>query len=205
MHAEQSDGSAFASLLTGIQKRTSLSYQRIADAAGVDRSQVWRWVNAGASPGYEPVRRLAAWLIEERPEVAGPASGLLAAAGYEAAPGPAAHDRASVFALLPAEEGAQLRPHYAEIIGRAEAAAAAHPGEVLKGAWVFPKDPLSAASWDEITANVTALPALFGSDPEVITRRVAEGVAVSIAIAESKTGNGSAAVLPQPLRAVSSP
>lgn len=78
--------SEFARILTGIEERTGLSHQRIAEAAGVDRSQVWRWVSSGSKPGYEPVRRLAAWLIAERPEVAAEAARLLPAAGYETPP-----------------------------------------------------------------------------------------------------------------------
>lgn len=82
MHAEQSGSGEFARLLAGIQERAGLSLPRIAEIAGVDRSQAWRWINSGATPGYEPVRRLAEYLIAERPEVAEAASRLLAAAGY---------------------------------------------------------------------------------------------------------------------------
>jgi len=85
MHSEPE--SEFGRALAAIQERAGLSHQRVADAAGVDRSQVWRWVHSGSKPGYEPVRRLTAWLIAERPEVAGMAARLLPAAGYETAPG----------------------------------------------------------------------------------------------------------------------
>ena len=86
MHPTQNEGGEFARLLAGIQKRTGLSDQAIADVTGVNRSQVWRWTHSGSAPGYEPVRRLAAWLIDERPEVTDAASRLLAAAGYEVPP-----------------------------------------------------------------------------------------------------------------------
>lgn len=73
----------FARLLADLQRDTpGLSYQKLADAAGVHRSQVWRWVNAGSAPGYEPVRRLAAWLTGQYPHLAGAAARLLPAAGY---------------------------------------------------------------------------------------------------------------------------
>jgi transcriptional regulator with XRE-family HTH domain len=80
------DRSEFARLLAAIQERTGLSDHAIAEVTGVNRSQVWRWTHAGSAPGYEPVRRLTAWLTAERPEVAEPASRLLAAAGYENVP-----------------------------------------------------------------------------------------------------------------------
>ena len=73
----------FARLLADLQRDTpGLSYQKLADAAGVHRSQVWRWVNAGSAPGYDPVRRLAAWLAGQYPHLADTAARLLPAAGY---------------------------------------------------------------------------------------------------------------------------
>ena len=72
-------------LLASLQRDTpGLSYTKLADAAGVHRSQVWRWVNADSTPGYEPVRRLAAWLAEHYPHLADTAARLLPAAGYAA-------------------------------------------------------------------------------------------------------------------------
>jgi transcriptional regulator with XRE-family HTH domain len=81
--------SEFARLLQEIKRDAGLSDQQVADAAGIDRSQAWRWANAGAKPGYEPVRRLAAWLVTERPTVAAAALTLLPAAGFETPPAPA--------------------------------------------------------------------------------------------------------------------
>ena len=81
MHPTQPERSEFAHLLAGIQERVHLSYQQVADAAGVNRSQVWRWVNSGSAPGYEAVRLLAAHLIAEYPKVADDAARLLPAAG----------------------------------------------------------------------------------------------------------------------------
>jgi len=81
--------SEFARLLQEIKRDAGLSDQQVADAAGIDRSQAWRWANAGAKPGYEPVRRLAAWLVAERPSAATAALNLLPAAGFETPPVPA--------------------------------------------------------------------------------------------------------------------
>ena len=86
VHPTQPEQSEFARLLAGIQKDAKLSYQQVADAAGVNRSQVWRWINAGSAPGYEPVRRLAAHFIAAYPQLADAASGLLPAAGYQTPP-----------------------------------------------------------------------------------------------------------------------
>ena len=77
----------FRSLLGDIKRDAGLTDQAVADAAGIDRSQAWRWANTAAKPGYEPVRRLAAWLVAERPRVAADALGLLPAAGFETPPG----------------------------------------------------------------------------------------------------------------------
>jgi len=77
----------FARLLAGIKRDAGLSDQDVAAAAGIDRSQAWRWANTGSKPGYEPVRRLAAWLLAERPRVAAAALSLLPAAGFETPPG----------------------------------------------------------------------------------------------------------------------
>jgi len=76
----------FARLLGEIKRDAGLNDQAVADAAGIDRSQAWRWANTAARPGYEPVRRLAAWLLAERPRVAAAALGLLPAAGFETPP-----------------------------------------------------------------------------------------------------------------------
>jgi transcriptional regulator with XRE-family HTH domain len=84
VHAAPSE---FARLLGEIKRDAGLSDQAVADAAGIDRSQAWRWANAGSKPGYEPVRRLAAWLVAERPHVASAALALLPAAGFETPPG----------------------------------------------------------------------------------------------------------------------
>ena len=107
MHPTQNEGGEFARLLAGIQKRTGLSDQAIADVTGVNRSQVWRWTHSGSAPGYEPVRRLAAWLIDERPEVTDAASRLLAAAGYEVPPTAIPRDDSGVYAEVD-EVGAML-------------------------------------------------------------------------------------------------
>ena len=107
MHPTQNEGGEFARLLAGIQKRTGLSDQAIADVTGVNRSQVWRWTHSGSAPGYEPVRRLAAWLIDERPEVTDAASRLLAAAGYEVPPTAIPPDSSGTYAEVD-EVGAML-------------------------------------------------------------------------------------------------
>jgi len=91
MHEEQSGRGEFGRLLAGILERTGLTLQQAADVAGVNRSQVWRWVNSGSVPKYEPVRRLAAYLMAERPEVADRAAALLPAAGYETPPASESH------------------------------------------------------------------------------------------------------------------
>jgi transcriptional regulator with XRE-family HTH domain len=76
----------FARLLREVKRAAGLSDQGVADAAAVDRSQAWRWANAGASPGYEPLRRLAEWIIDRHPDLAPLALQLLPAAGYETPP-----------------------------------------------------------------------------------------------------------------------
>ena len=86
VHPTQPEQSDFARLLAGIQKDAHLSYQQVADVAGVNRSQVWRWVNTGSAPGYEPVRRLAAHLVAAYPQLADAAAALLPAAGYQTPP-----------------------------------------------------------------------------------------------------------------------
>lgn len=83
MHSTPPGRGEFAALLANLQRDTpGLSYQKLADAAGVHRSQVWRWVNAGSTPGYEHVRHLAAWITEQYPHLADVAARLLPAAGY---------------------------------------------------------------------------------------------------------------------------
>jgi Helix-turn-helix domain len=86
MHPTQPEQGEFARLLASIQERAGLSYQQVADAAGVNRSQAWRWVNSGSAPGYEHVRRLAAHLVAAHPQLADAAAGLLPAAGYRIPP-----------------------------------------------------------------------------------------------------------------------
>jgi transcriptional regulator with XRE-family HTH domain len=158
-----SEPGEFARILAAIQKRTGLSHQDIADAAGVNRSQVWRWVNSGSAPGYEPVRRLAAWLLAERPEVDEMASALLGAAGYETPPA-SRHGNPLGVAIDP-EQMAAMVPHLAEVLARLEVARAAHPGQHLTGAMVFPAQPADADTWDRIAAA--------GWDPEGVAWGVA--------------------------------
>jgi transcriptional regulator with XRE-family HTH domain len=80
------DGAELARLLKEAKAAARLSDQDIADAAGVDRSQAWRWAKGTGRPGYEPLRRLTAWLIANRPATTGLALALLPAAGYETEP-----------------------------------------------------------------------------------------------------------------------
>ena len=47
---------------------------------------MWRWVNTGSAPGYEPVRRLAAHIVAAYPQLADAAAALLPAAGYQTPP-----------------------------------------------------------------------------------------------------------------------
>jgi transcriptional regulator with XRE-family HTH domain len=86
VHPTQPDQGEFARLLASIQERAGLSYQQVADAAGVNRSQAWRWINARSAPGYEHVRRLAAHLVAAYPQLADDAAALLPAAGYQTPP-----------------------------------------------------------------------------------------------------------------------
>jgi transcriptional regulator with XRE-family HTH domain len=86
VHPTRPGQGELARLLAEIQQRTGLSYQGLADVAGVNRSQVWRWVNAGSTPGYEPLRQLTAHILAAHPDVADLASALLPAAGYETPP-----------------------------------------------------------------------------------------------------------------------
>jgi transcriptional regulator with XRE-family HTH domain len=80
------DGAELARLLREVKDAAGLTDQDVADAAGVDRSQAWRWSRGTGRPGYEPLRRLTAWLTGNRPAVAGLALRLLPAAGYETEP-----------------------------------------------------------------------------------------------------------------------
>lgn len=139
------DGAELARLLKEVKADAGLSDQAIADAAGVDRSQAWRWANGSGRPGYEPLRRLTAWLTENRPAVASLALRLLPAAGYEteppALPPPDQAVRAALYQAL-AAVNAPLR----EVV-LAEARAG------LPFA-----DPLERAIWDadEFTADERA-------------------------------------------------
>lgn len=148
MHSELE--SEFARILTGIEKRAGLSHQRIADAAGVDRSQVWRWVRAGTNPGYEPVRRLAAWLIAEHPEVADEAASLLTAAGYETPPPavlPVAANSARLVGIDPDDPD---DPWTSLIREQVEGARRMH-GDSPTGSQIFYGEPASsveAGIWD---------------------------------------------------------
>jgi transcriptional regulator with XRE-family HTH domain len=85
VHSDEQGHDEFARLLVRMQERAGLTTTEIADAAGVNRSQVWRWINSGVAPGGEPVRRLAAWLKAGHPELGDIAARLLTAAGYEVA------------------------------------------------------------------------------------------------------------------------
>lgn len=179
MHSEQPE-SEFARILAGIQERTGLSHQRIADAAGVDRSQVWRWVRGGSNPGYEPVRKLAAWLIAERPEVADAAAALLPAAGYDIAP------RTPVLNTTPEMEQA-ISAHLPGIMARLEVARADHPAERLTGEMLYPLSPKYAAIWDQL--------ATLGNPPEGTARVMAIALSWETEEARAAASEGSAAGL----------
>src|SRR6185312_7060734 len=170
MHPTQ-NGGEFARLLTAIQERTGMSDQAIGDVAGVNRSQVWRWTHSGSAPGYEPVRRLAAWLAAERPEVADMAVQLLPAAGY-AAPfsdadetrrespvrfqGPLLSEPGSLPFPVDRDMAARSAPHIAEINGRLAVWARgewqrrgeAAIGAIPDGETLFPDRPQDARVWD---------------------------------------------------------
>ena len=148
MHPTQPGHGELARLLAEIQQRTGLSYQGLADAAGVNRSQVWRWVKAGSTPGYEPLRQLAAHLLAERPEVADMATALLPAAGYETPPvtaepesAPTPAPEAPADPAADAEVNAQVlsllfrrkrRDHEAEVRAEIRAAKAAYRRVLLE-------------------------------------------------------------------------
>lgn len=70
---------------------------------------------------------------------------------------PPAPERSSLFGDLPPGMAAEVEPHLRVIEGRAEAAAAAHPGVPLQGRWVFPADPEEARRWDVIAASGVAV------------------------------------------------
>lgn len=125
------DRDGFGTLLAAIQKRTGMSDDAIAQAAGVSRSQVWRWVNSGSRPKYEPVVRLAAFLVADRPEVAEDAFKLLPAAGYESPPAP---DNPRTRVTPPLEADASLQP-YLDII------------EMERAAGIPPRSPGEERIW----------------------------------------------------------
>lgn len=157
MHGTPSE---FARLLGEIKRDAGLSDQAVADASGVDRSQVWRWANRGAKPGYEPVRRLAAWLVAERPYVTAAALGLLPAAGFDTPPGmvpptpagspPAPPDTAAgqLRAHLRAALDAANRPFRDQVLAEAAAARARHDGDGDPPAAAFLADPVERAIWE---------------------------------------------------------
>lgn len=126
------DRDGFGTLLAAIQKRTGMSDDAIAQAAGVSRSQVWRWVNSGSRPKYGPVARLAAFLMADRPEVAEDASKLLPSAGYESPPTPD-NPRTRVTRALEAD--VSLQP-YLDIL------------EMERAAGIPPRSPGEQRIWD---------------------------------------------------------
>lgn len=151
--------SEFARLLGEIKSAAGLSDQQVGEAAGVDRSQVWRWANAGGKPGYEPVRRLAAWLLAERPAAAAMALALLPAAGFETPPGMAPPAPAPAPAL--AGEGAgKVRAHLHaaldavnlplrdQVLAEIAAARERHDGPGDPPAAAFLADPVERAFWE---------------------------------------------------------
>lgn len=141
MHDDQPGTGEFGRILAVIQKRTGLSHQDIADVTGVNRSQVWRWVNSGSAPGYEPIRRLVAYLLAERPEVTEAAGQLLPAAGYETPPG----DSFSYARL-----NTDVARHLAAVKAAIADAVMKNSGKPLTGTLVFPRDPKSAETWDAL-------------------------------------------------------
>jgi transcriptional regulator with XRE-family HTH domain len=147
VHPTEPDQGEFARALARIQKRTGFSDQRIADAAGVNRSQVWRWLHAGSAPGYEPVRRVAAHVTAERPDLAADAASLLPAAGYDAPPaGPPDEPHRP---RLPAEidPGPELDKY--ELAVRREVDRATEEfGWAATGAQVFPASEQEQRIWD---------------------------------------------------------
>ena len=152
MHPTQNGDVDFGTLLAGIQERTGLTHQAIADIAGVNRSQVWRWVNSGSAPGYEPVRRLAAWIVREFPALADDAIDLLTAAGYESPPPallPAAEATARQAGIDPHDpDDPFLRPVREEI----EAAEKIHGRGNATGSQIFygtPSASYEAGIWDD--------------------------------------------------------
>lgn len=86
MHSASPTG-RFASLLAEILQQTGESPTELAITIGVSRSQVWRWLNAGARPSFGTVRRLVAYIDHKYPDLAVQARELLSAAGYEIPPG----------------------------------------------------------------------------------------------------------------------
>lgn len=62
---------------------------------------MWRWINTRSAPGYEPVRRLAAHLLAEYPQLADDIAGLLPAAGYQTPPATAESPAAPALSAVP--------------------------------------------------------------------------------------------------------
>jgi transcriptional regulator with XRE-family HTH domain len=177
---------AFAALLTAIQKRTGLSDQAIASAAGVSRSQVWRWVHAASVPGYEPVRRLAAYLLAERPEVAEMAAGLLPAAGYETPPSETDGRPAG---WLSAEEEQRAWPFASVILARRDSLRD-QGVKAPTGSQLFPHDQRSAEVWDKQRGNLGDLGTVW-----LIANRLAEAAAEDLRRGTGLTARSSIAVL----------
>jgi len=120
---------------------------------------VWRWVNTGSAPGYEPVRRLAAHLIAEHPQVADDAAALLPAAGYQTPPVstepfPAIADPEPVPVAAEDAEAvasagiiALLRPHERRVWEQVRAHPEGTPAEVIF------TDPMERALWRRTLAS----------------------------------------------------
>jgi transcriptional regulator with XRE-family HTH domain len=79
------DRARLRGLIEAITAATGLTQRQLAELADVSHSQVSRWKDGSHQPNYASIRRLAARLLAEYPQVAALATELLPAAGYDVA------------------------------------------------------------------------------------------------------------------------
>ena len=65
-----------------VLKDSGLTATDLASLAGVSRPQVSRWSSGAHRPGYDPLKRLAAALLGQRPDLRSAVAALVTAAGY---------------------------------------------------------------------------------------------------------------------------
>lgn len=76
------DGARFQAALQRLMQDAGLERQDIAELAGIDRSQVSRWISGANRPRFDALQQLARAVRSGYPGSAGMVSEMLLAAGY---------------------------------------------------------------------------------------------------------------------------